>query len=420
MTWQNNLSRIRRFLRDPDANIWSDTVVRNLFNDAQRDLQQKTGFLEDVQAVRVPPIYEFSYLQDFEWAFLTSTTGNYQALRFHQQAEIVFCHRWEPQAVWGAVEATAPDDGFHVTQPWEVWISGEAPGDIVPLQFPNGFHNAKFVAWDKQPIDFITLKGIQQDDPSWIGRMGIPFAYWRPDSAEDRFCLYPVPSSPVWDDITVADPDPVYVYTYSFEESEAYFSGLAVNWTREDTNYSRQYIFDWEESEDDAVDAAISRGMYQHERGVGSFATYGIGEVLYITGETASSEFGTVTDSENMVNTEYGITLDAIEADDNVLFVYSKTPTELSSLTDESDFPSYLQKYVEYGTLERAFQVDNDGQIQSLRDYWAMRKELGLKAIQRFMSLRKQDRDYRLTTKGAPGFRTHRQPRLPDNYPAAI
>jgi hypothetical protein len=193
-----------------------------------------------------------------------------------------------------------------------------------------------------------------------------------------------------------------------------------VNWTRKDTDYSRQYLFDWEESEDDTVDAAISRGMYQHEQGVVAAATYGIGEVLYIAGETTSSEFGTVTDSEDMVNTEYGITLDEIEADDNVLFVFSKTPTAVSAATDESDFPSYLQKYVEHGTLERAFAVDNDGQIQSLRDYWAMRRELGLKAIQRFMSLRKQDRDYRLTTKGAPGFRTRRQPRLPDSYPATF
>jgi hypothetical protein len=350
MTWANNLARIRRFLRDPDANIWSDTVVRNLFNDAQRDLQQKTGFLEDVQAVRVPPMYEMSYLQDWEWAFLPSNTGNYQALRYHEQAEIVFAYRWEPQAVWGLIEATAPDGGVHFTHPFEAFM-GMVPGEIVPLQFPTGFHNAKFVAWDKQPIDFLTLKSIQQDDPSWVGRSGEPFAYWRPDKFENQFCLYPNPSSPVWDDID-GDPD--------------------------------------------------------------------IGGVIFTDEDTVSSEYGTIIDAGGLMSQDLGIATDIIETDDNVLFVYSKTPQEVVSENDESDFPPYLQKYAEHGALERAYAVDNDGQIQSLRDYWAMRKELGLKVIQRFMSLRKQDRDYRLTTKGAPGFRTRRQPRLPDSYPATF
>jgi len=346
MTWTNNLSRIRRFLRDPDANIWDDALLKNLFNDAQRDIQMKTSYLDDVQAVRVPPMYDFSYLQDWEWPFLSSTIGNYQALRFHQQAEIVFCHRWEPQSVWGLVEATAPDEGIHFTQPFEAFM-GEVPGDIVPLQYPSGFHNAKFVAWDKEPIDFITLKKIQQDDPSWMGRSGEPFAYWRPDKFENQFCLYPNPSDPVWDDI--AD---------------------------------------------------------------------GPGMVTHTEEATESSEYGIIIDTGDLMPSDFGITTDIIEANDNVLFVFSKNPTAVADVTDESDFPDYLQKYVEYGAIERAYAANTDGQIQSLRDYWAMRREMGMKAITRFISMRKQDRDYRLTVKGVPGFRTRKAPRLPDSYPA--
>ncbi len=348
MTWTNSLTRIRRFLRDPQANIWDDTSLLAEFNDEQRDVQQRTNYLEDVQAVRVPPMYDFSYLQDWEWAFLSSTTGNYQALRFHEQAEIAFCYRWEPQAVWGLVSATAPDEGIHFTQPWEAFM-GEVPGEIIPLQFPPGFHNAKFVAWDKDPIDYITLKAMQQDDPSWTSRTGIPFAYWRPDKYQDQFCLYPLPSSPVWDDIN-----------------------------------------------------RVETGM-----------------VLYADSDTPTSEYGTIADIEDLIGGgESGIVTDIIDPADNVLIIFSQTPAAIVENNNESDFPAFLQKYVEYGTIEQAYAADTDGQIKSLRDYWAWRKELGIKAIQRFMSLRTADRDYRLKTKGAPGFRTKRQPRLPDEYPA--
>ena len=416
MTWQSNLSRIRRFLRDPDANIWADALLKNLFNDSQRDIQMKTNYLDDVQAVRVPPMYDFSYLQEWEWPFLSSTTGNYQALRYHQQAEIVFCHRWEPQAVWGLVEATAPDEGIHFTQPFEAFM-GEVPGDIVPLQFPAGFHNAKFVAWDNKPIDFITLKKIQQDDPSWVGRSGEPFAYWRPDKFENQFCLYPVPSSPVWDDIEINVADPDYVYTFAFEDG--YLTGQSANWNREDTTNLRQYVFDWELDLGVGTDPAAMRGMWMFEQTDAGVASYGIGMVIHTAALTGGGDFGITIDTGDLMPAgDFGITTDIIESDDNVLFVYSKNPTAVADVTDESDFPDYLQKYIEYGAIERAYAANTDGQIQSLRDYWAMRREMGMKAITRFMSQRKQDRDYRLTVKGVPGFRTRRAPRLPDAYPA--
>lgn len=415
MTWQNNLSRIRRFLRDPDANIWTEALLKNLFNDAQRDIQMKTNYLDDVQSVRVPPMYDFSYLQEWEWPFLSSTTGNYQALRYHQQAEVVFCYRWEPQAVWGLVEATAPDEGVHFTQPFEGFM-GEVPGDIVPLQFPTGFHNATFVAWDNEPIEFITLKTIQQDAPSWVGRSGEPFAYWRPDKFENQFCLYPTPSSPEWDDIEINIPDPEYVYTFAFEDG--YLAGASENWNREDATNLRQYIFDWELGLGTGTDPAAMRGMWLFELTDAGVASYGIGMVIHEASSTGG-DFGIVIDTGDLPAVgDFGITTDIIESDDNVLFVFSKNPAAVSDVTDESDFPDYLQKYVEYGAIERAYAANTDGQIQSLRDYWAMRREMGMKAITKFISMRKQDRDYRLTVKGVPGFRTRKGPRLPDSYPA--
>jgi hypothetical protein len=347
MSWSENNTRIRRFLRDPDKKIWSDAELLSLFNDEQKEMQIKTNILEDVREVHVPPSYDMAYLQDWEWAFLGSSTGNYQALKFHQQAEVTFCYLWEPQAVWGLVSATESDTGSHCTHPFEYFLSG-SPGDIIPLQFPAGFHDAKFVAWDREPIDAMSRKGISSDDPSWVGRTGIPFGYWRPDKLDESFCLYPVPSSVDWDDV------------------------------------------------------AGDGGM-----------------VIHTDADTENAETGTIVDPGGFVaGSEFGIVTDMVNTENTVLFVYTKRPGTITGPSDESDFPAYLQKYVEYGTLKRAFGSNNDGKIQSLRDYWAMRKEMGLKAIKRFQSLKTQDRDYRLTTKGAPGFRAHRQPRLPDAYPA--
>lgn len=417
MTWESNLTRIRRFLRDPDGNIWSDGIIKNRFNAAQKDLQRKTLFLDDVQPVHVPPVYDYSYLYDFEWAFLASTSGNYQALRYHQQAEIIYSYQWEPQAVWGLVEATAPDTGYHFTQPFEAFVCG-SPGDIVPLQYPAGFHVAKFVAWDKEPIDYLTKKDIQRDDTSWAVRVGEPFAYWRPDKLEDQFCLYPHPSTVVYEDVIEIPLISQYAYTFSFEYTGAYLTGTAENWCREDTTNSRQYVFDWELDSGVSNDAAAMRGMWLFEIG-GNETSFGIGQVIHTDSGTASAEVGTILDvGDLIIGGEYGIATDVIEADNNVLFVFSKTPTDIADTTDESDWPDFLQKYAEYGALEALYAADTDGQIQSLRDYWKLRKETGIKAIERFKSLRNQDRDYRMVTRGVPSARTRREPRLPDHYPA--
>ena len=92
---------------------------------------------------------------------------------------------------------------------------------------------------------------------------------------------------------------------------------------------------------------------------------------------------------------------------------------DLEDGSDESEFPRFIQKYIEYGTLERAYSANTDGKIESLGDYWALRRKMGLEAIKRFKGKRKTDRDYRLITKGEPTGRRHRkEPRLPDTYPA--
>jgi hypothetical protein len=107
-----------------------------------------------------------------------------------------------------------------------------------------------------------------------------------------------------------------------------------------------------------------------------------------------------------------------IDAADNVLLIYDIDPADIQDELDESDFPAQLQKYIEYGVLDRAYGANTDGRIKSLREYWAFRYEMGIQVVKRYMSMRKQDRNYRFVTSTLPARRTVRRARLPDSYPA--
>jgi hypothetical protein len=111
-----------------------------------------------------------------------------------------------------------------------------------------------------------------------------------------------------------------------------------------------------------------------------------------------------------------GIATDIVNVANAFFMVYTAQPTEIDLTTDESDFVSWAVKYCEYGALERAYGADTDGYIPSLRDYWKLRKEIGVKALMRFRRMMLTDRDFRLG--GQPRTATSRRLRLPDGYPA--
>lgn len=421
LDWAHEKARIRRMLRDPNGNIWHDSTLLRIYNDCQREIAQKTGFLDDIQAVRVPPYFDCSYLMDWEYVYLPSSElANFQALYYHEPSDYVLTARWEA-LVLNSATVDGEHSGYVATHPWEHFIALQ-PGEVIRLRLPAGFHRARLVAWDEEPIDLLTRKQITSEDASWLSRMGDPQGWWRPDELNNEFCLYPQASSATWDDTVTEYDEPVYCYTDDFEYTGAYISGTGRMFTRNYADDDVNYLWDWEYDHLDTGyasgnDEVTMRCMRLFEMETVSGDTK-VGMLLFTDDDTTDRQTGTVIDSTDyLFNKDTGISLDTITAADNALFIFEKNPTDLSGGTDESDFPPYLRKYIEYATLERAYAVDNDGQIASLRDYWAMRKTIGLKAIKLFMGLRKADRNYRMTTKGTPGFRTRREPRLPDSYP---
>jgi len=197
--WRDNKKRIRRFLRDPDGNIWSDGLLKRLFNDSHVDFNEMVGMLEKLDTLRVPPMYQMSYMYPWEYKYANHDGKNYVCFKFHQQGAWVCTNKWETQQL-GLGTGSGTDEGTAFTQPWEGFMVSNTNSRI-PFWFPYDFNTMKFIAYDKEPISFVPKKIIQSDDASWKSQSGKVQSYYREDAYSNEFYLYPRPSTVVWDGI---------------------------------------------------------------------------------------------------------------------------------------------------------------------------------------------------------------------------
>jgi len=346
MDWSKQLTRIRRKLRDPDGNIWTNSQLLRLYNKNQSELREFVDLLVQVQATPVPNKFQMSHTYDFEWNHNQNIQGYvYQVGYNYSQADKTVCYRWEMLQIAGSTISTV-DSNYVYTHPWEAFIyTGHKPP---PVWCGNNVEQIEFIAYDKDPIDLITLKSIQIDDPSWQTRGGETFAYRREDDQGDLIYLYPQPTIGTWP-----------------EES-------------------------------------------------------GEGAVLYDDGfATVSSEYGLLADATGFVDdSSTGLVVAMADIDESLLTVSQKRPRELSGgMDEESEYPIFSRKYIEYGVCEEAYMMPTDGKIESLADYWGRRKEIAKQTLRKWASKRRTDRDYRLRTHQEPDKRIRRRPRLPDAYP---
>ena len=446
MTWAEQLVRIRRFLRDPDSGIWSDAFLLRLYNDEQFELFNKLGMNETVKAVRIPPMFYSTYLQDWEWTYTDHADGEvWKSFQFHDAEETVFTSTWESQAL-SEVDASETESGHHFTHPWEAFADGVTPGDIPPLHAADGFHRMLFIAFDRQPIEALTLKSIASDDPSWRTRTGTLQGYYRDETISDYLMPYPIPSGIEWDNevlgldaVTGGDFTDESNWTvgagWDFDDDGASHSGGSATDLQQDIGAEEDEVWriDFDVVSYTGEDILLNLGdgttVTTGITAAGSYTFYlicgatnsiltveGAASAVFTINNLVARKTYSTTDQADPDSSVYGTTV--LDPDNNLLMVFEKTPTELAETTDESDFAVFVQKYVEYGVIERAYGANTDGRITSLSEYWAYRKKIGHKALQIFKNKRTQDRDYCLVTKGVPAKSTRRHPRLPDAYPA--
>jgi len=220
MSWGNDLVKIRRLLRDPSSKIWADEYLLNLYNDVQKDLQHKTKVLEDFIVQRVPGVYQFAYMFDWEFEYLpTGTDTSYQCLYQHDDSTV--CHRWETQVNAG-IAATISDYGVHWTQPWEAFM-GQTPGDVIKMRFPDNMRSLKYIAYDEEPIQMFTRKQVQSTDSSYITTSGEPVAYYEVDDVDSEYVLYPRPASSFADELDGNEAAPAW---YAEDDTEDTTAGI--------------------------------------------------------------------------------------------------------------------------------------------------------------------------------------------------
>lgn len=338
-TFSEELTIIRRFLRDPDGAIWSDQDICTYWNDALLEMARKCGYEERAHSYKYPPEWTFSYMRDWEHTFAEG--DRYQCLIPWQARNAVVCYPWE--AGYYLTNSSVADDGYRFIHPWEAFYG--SPADYVPVPFHVKFHKAKFIAYDEQGLMNADRKALAETDSHYRTASGTPVNYWRPDDFSNQLVIYPRPASVTWDDGGITR-DPTEALT--------------------DTGG----IQSWDEA-------------YLDEAGTGIIT--------------------------NTIDTENRLFM-VFEA------VPAEVPTDPGSWYQNMDWPGFLTKYVRYGTLERCFGADTDGFIPSLRDYWRLRKEVGIKAVKKFKALRQSDRTYRLG--GGRAQVKSRHPRLPSAYPS--
>lgn len=284
---------------------------------------------------------------------------------------------------------------------WE-WSFRETTGKAYQC---NRYHQQSDIGfvflWESQELGYTTGSesdyGDQYNHPweAWhCDKLGMPAAIWFPDDfRKTRFI--------VW------DKDPLEPSTLkgisSQDPSWNTREGVPTSYFRKDDLSNEFYLY-----------PHASTPVFDDVDGDKIF-----GMEIFDDSNTESAEIGAIQDITGTVfNMDEGLSWDSITVDDNLLLIYEAEPDDIETEFDVGSLPGFLQKYCEYAVLERAYSMNTDGQIESLRDYWGWRKNIGMEAIKSYRRKRRTDRDYRLTTKTPGGRRSIRHPRLPDSYPA--
>jgi len=447
MNWSSHKTRVRRFLRDPDSRIWADAFLLRLFNDEQNDLQNEIGQVEDVRVVMIPSRMQSCYLYNWEWPHNDNANGEtFQPGYYNDTNTYVCTNIWEHEHLDDLTPTTSSYGEFY-TQPWEVWEIS-TPCEPPPVPFPNGFYRAKFVAWDRKPIEPTTRKELQDRDRTWKTRQGDPMFYYRDEELSNKHFLYPLPSSVTWSDYRLWTD---LVVNGGFDDSGTW--SLGTGWSissgvassdgsqSANSNLTQSAIL---------TDAVLYWTRYTVSGRTAGTITISVGsagagtarsadgtytEYIKCSGSTdllltANKDFVGNVDNVEVRAVTLGVTsidtdpdeaaysTTALDVDDNLIVIFDKNTTDLSADTDSSAFATFLHKYIEKGVIARAYGGNTDGRIPSLSEYWQMRKEVGVRAIKRYLAKRMSDRDYRLQPRNPMVSRSRRHPRLPSTYPS--
>ena len=191
-----DVTKIRRFLRDPDGNIWDDAFLLGLWNDEQREYSRKHWVSEEATVLLFPAQFQMSYMFDHEWTFSGYADGNVRQCLL-ETYEYRCCQPWEIKGL-GGVDGEETSIGDRTTHPWESYMIS-TPADMVPMTFPTDHHKTLFMAYDMEPLSFKPFKDLSMGDRAFRTYAGSPEYYTVKDEISEAFYIYPRPSTVEFD-----------------------------------------------------------------------------------------------------------------------------------------------------------------------------------------------------------------------------
>jgi hypothetical protein len=207
-TFNQSLTRIRRFLRDPDGNIWTDDQIRYFWNDAQQKVALDTHLLVNAETLAFPPAPSYSYTHRWEEQYTDSAT-DMRVLEYGQDINKVYTYPWE--FAWSGTNPPKDEGSYRWTHPFEGTMYTTAKP--VPNILNKGFVSGIWCAYDQEEILPLSRDQVASGDRWYRHRKGEAKYYYRDSDYANTIVIYPQPP-PDYSATSVGDlTDSTYVTT---------------------------------------------------------------------------------------------------------------------------------------------------------------------------------------------------------------
>jgi len=422
-TFSDSETRLRRYLRDPDADVWSQKHLIQLFNEAQHRFNRDIGILQKIGGIHVPARTDYTRCYLWEENYLQGAIrklGNY-----YDAAEYLCLFTWEIEQISGY--GPQSEDGYRSCYSWEIYsIDGGVVEDVDVYKFPYDYDETVYIAYDREKLFHISEEEVRSDHCSYKTYSGEPRYYYRINQDEEReFALYPRPSSVVFDEevTCLADSDFGYSFDWEYDNDHAP-PGCASSVKFTETSNTYECIYPWEVMFIDGYTNPPSEYdsylyYFTNNFSVDIIEHYA-GAIVGISGEGSEGDLGAVYDMDSaFMADEYGIPVDFVGLDDNIFLIYKTRTTEITSATDTVEgWLDWQIKYIERLVASMALRINNDRFSVALADIWYKRYIDGLEVMKRYKGRRTAGRRPSLKTHRIPT-RLKRRVDLPDTYPSA-
>jgi len=413
-------TRMRRFLRDPDAKVWNQDILIDTFNHAQEQFNEETQVLAKIVGIHIPPYIEYAIMHDWEESEIEGSI--LRAFCDFVSGEYVCTQEWEVEAIL----RTAPliDGGYRATFPWERNETSETVLGKEIYKFPYDFSNTIMLIYDRDRLQPTTEEAVMQANKVHETHEGTPRYYYRVHDDQMReFVLYPRPSVFTSDTFQTGTVNVDCGYTFEWEEDELANLALSSQKVTLTTDDDYEAIFPWEEQLVDGdnnpppeYDALAMYATNCYDAEVVSY-TYGAVTGVNPTDHTIVGDYGTLADwGEAFSDRDTGAVVDYVDLDDNLLLIYKPRVVRVVDADDTiENWLDWQIKYIERLTLSLMYQVNNERYNPKLSELWKLRYYDGLGIMARYKAKRTAGRKPTLRGYGRRSWK-HQLVDLPDTF----